>query len=112
MGIPSAPKSGEEKWNGIRSEQLLPMDLLFKVQKSGHNEMMRAKEQSLRYPEQCLQQNSSPLHPMLKWKDVIARSASMKNMLGGAPSSTNTGAMMPLWTECGLCRSVQDESRL
>ena len=47
-------QSGEEKWNSIRSEELLPMELLFKVQKSGHNEMMRAKEESLRYPEQCL----------------------------------------------------------
>ena len=49
------------------------MDILFKVQKNGHNEMMRAKEECLRYPEQCLQQNSSPLHPMLKWKDVMVQ---------------------------------------
>ena len=45
-------QSGEEKWNSIRSEQLLPMDLLFEVQKSDHNEMMRDKEESLKYPEQ------------------------------------------------------------
>ena len=35
--------------------------------------MVRAKEVSLRYPKQRLYQNSSPLHPMLKWKNVIAQ---------------------------------------
>ena len=48
------------------------MHLLFKIQKSGHDEMMRAKEVSLRDPKQCLQQDSSPLHPMLKWENVMA----------------------------------------
>ena len=47
------------------------MHLLFKVQKSGDDEMVRAKEVSLRDPKQCLQQNSSSLHPMLQWENVM-----------------------------------------
>ena len=60
------------------------MDLLFKVKKSGHDEMMRSKEVSLRYPEQCFQQNFSPLHPMLKWEDVMAQECINEEHAGGS----------------------------
>ena len=48
------------------------MHLLFKIQESGHDEMVRAKEVSFRDPKQRLKQNSSPLYPMLKWENVMA----------------------------------------
>ena len=94
------------------------MHLFFKIQKSDHDEMVRAKEVSLRDPKQCLQQNSSPLHPMLKWKDVMVQECIYKKHAGrelvlqqilacGCPSGQNTnylalGRMSPdsviLWT--------------
>ena len=35
--------------------------------------MMRANEVSIRDPKQGLQQHSSSLHQMLKWKNVMAQ---------------------------------------
>ena len=43
-----AQQPWKEKRNGISSLQLLLMDLLFEIEKDSHNQVVRAKEISLR----------------------------------------------------------------